>query len=352
MIDRPLVSLIVVTYNSAAKLPEFFAALATTRYSPYEVLVVDNASADGSAAYVAEHHPQARLLANHENTGFGRACNRGARAARGELLVFLNPDVLVTPDWLDILVRHMAEQPDAGIICPQTLYPDEVGLGARGLRLVSVPNAADATPESQAPSLKPQASGVAETGAVPGAALMVRRAAWQALGGFDERYFLYWEDTDLCWRAWLLGWRVLEDLEAYVVHERGGSGGGARWDAERAKNALRTYLKTMRWRMVAPFATRLFATSLAKIVLRRSPGMLGAWAWNWRYLGETLAHRRELARRRRLDPARLERLAAIHERRGWHERRKRRAQTFTAASTFQPGTQMTQIWRDLRRFFS
>jgi N-acetylglucosaminyl-diphospho-decaprenol L-rhamnosyltransferase len=324
MSARPLVSLIVVTYNSAAKLPEFFAALATTRYTPYELLVVDNASGDGSADYMTEKHPQARLLASHENTGFGRACNRGARAANGDLLVFLNPDVIVTPDWLDILVQHMAEQPDAGIICPQTLYPDEVGQATRGLKLVRAANASDCIPLSQAPSLKPQASGVAETAAVPGAALMVRRAAWEQLGGFDERFFMYWEDTELCWRSWLLGWRVLEDLEAHVVHERGGSGGGARWDAERAKNALRTYLKTMRWRRVAPFAARLLATSLAKLVLRRSPGIPGAWAWNWRHLGETLAHRRELARRRRIDPARLERMAAIHELRGRRERRERR----------------------------
>ncbi|MBK9713000.1 MAG: glycosyltransferase family 2 protein [Kouleothrix sp.] len=299
MRSYPLVSLIVVSYNSAAQLPAFFRALDQTRYQPYEVLVVDNASTDGSAALVAREHGRARLLASAENLGFGRACNQGARAAGGELLVFMNADVAVTPDWLSILVRHMAEQPEAAIICPQTLEPDE-----------------------QPPTF--ERSGVAATAAVPGCALMIRRAAWEALGGFDEQYFLYWEDTDLCWRAWLLGWRVLEDLEACVYHERGGSAGGQRWDAERAKNGLRTYLKTMRWRRAAPFTALLAAKTLAKIALRRERGMIAAWAWNWRNLGETLARRREMARRRRIDPAELERLVAIHERRGRAARRSRR----------------------------
>ena len=312
-----MISLIVVAYNSAALLPDFFAAIQETRDANYELLVVDNASSDGTARLVAERYPWARLLASAENAGFGRACNQGARAARGELLVFLNPDVIVTPDWLAILARHMREHPDAGIICPTTLNADER------------PRTNDQRPfreETPGPSslVFGLSSGVADTAAVPGCAMMVRRAAWQQLGGFDERFFLYWEDTELCWRAWLLGWRVLEDLEARVYHERGGSAGAGRWDAERTKNALRTYLKLMRWRRVLPFAALLLAKTLAKIAIRRAPRLAAAWGWNWRHLGETLAWRRELARARRGDVAALERLIAIHERRGRRERRLRR----------------------------
>lgn len=319
--EHPLVSLIVVTYNGVGHLADFFAALAATRYAPYEILVVDNASPDGTARLVAEGYPQARLIANADNRGFGRACNQGGQAARGEYLVFLNPDVIVTPEWLDILVRHMAAQPDAGIICPQTLYPDDRRPTTDDRR--PKVNAGDADSATSSSILGPW-PGVAETAAVPGCALMIRRAAWQALGGFDEAYFLYWEDTDLCWRAWLLGWRVLEDLEAHVYHERGGSAGGGRWDAERTKNALRTYLKTMRWRRALPFMGLSLAKSLAKIALRRAPGLPGAWAWSARHLGETLTRRRELARARRIDPAALERLADIHARRGRAERRARK----------------------------
>jgi N-acetylglucosaminyl-diphospho-decaprenol L-rhamnosyltransferase len=291
----PLVSLIVVTYNSAALLPDFFAALATTKYVPYEVLVVDNASQDGTPQVVSTAYPTARLIANRENLGFGRACNQGARAARGELLVFLNPDVFVTPDWLAILVRRVAEYPAAAIICPTTLYPDQ-----------PVPMATAA---------------VEESAAVPGCAMLMPRAIWQELGGFDEQIFLYWEDTELCWRAWLLGRRVLADLEALVYHERGGSGGGgARWDAEQIKNGLYTYLKLMRWRRALPFVALLAGKTLAKMLLRRQPGLLDAWRWNWRHLGQTLAARRELRHARRGDPAALERRIAAHARRQRSER--------------------------------
>lgn len=297
----PLVSLIVVAYNSAASLPACLDALATTQYAPYELLVVDNASVDGTPQLVAARYPQARLLANRENIGFGRACNQAAQAARGELLVFLNPDVIVTPPWLGTLVARMAAHPDAGIICPSTLYP------------------------GQAP---PPPAPPAATAAVPGCAMLVRRAAWRQLGGFDERYFLYWEDTDLCWRAWLLGWRVLEEFAAHVYHERGGSAGGRCWDAEATKNSLRTYLKTMRWRRVLPFAAALALKSLAKLVLRGQRDLPGAWLWSWRHLGETLALRRELLRARKIDPATLERLVAAHQRRGRRERSARRLMVY------------------------
>jgi GT2 family glycosyltransferase len=314
-----LISLILVTYNSANLLPEFFTALAATRDAEYEVLVIDNASSDGTPQLVAQRYPQARLLANTENGGFGRACNQGARAARGELLVFLNPDVIVTPGWLAILARHMREHPDAGIICPTTLDIDDKRLGIGEWR-----SGVHRDRVSQSPIPSPQPPTVAATAAVPGCAMKVRRAAWEQLGGFDEQFFLYWEDTELCWRAWVLGWRVLEDFEAHVYHERGGSAGDRRWGQERTKNALRTYLKLMRWRRALPFAALLLAKTLVKIAIRREPGLLAAWGWNWRHLAETLAWRRELAHLRRADIAALERLIAIHERRGRRERRERR----------------------------
>src|SRR5512134_1804075 len=87
---RPLASLIVVAYNSANLLPACLQALAETKDVSYEVIVVDNASRDGTPDLIAERYPDVRLLTSRENLGFGRACNQGARMARGDLLVFLN----------------------------------------------------------------------------------------------------------------------------------------------------------------------------------------------------------------------------------------------------------------------
>jgi len=258
----PLVSLIVVTYQSATLMPAFFEVLAQTRYPNYEVLVVDNASGDGIAEVVARLRPETRVICNRQNVGFGRACNQGAQAAQGDVLVFLNADVLTTPDWLDNLVA----QPDVAVLCPTTLYPGQT-------------------------RPKPTAA-FAESAAVPGCAMVMPRWAWQALGGFDERIFLYWEDTELCWRAWLHGWRVLVDLEAEVYHERGGSGGGQRWDAEQMKNGIYTHLKLLRWRMVVPFLLSSAVKTVAKRVLRGQHGLHESWCWNWRHLGVTLSQRR------------------------------------------------------------
>jgi GT2 family glycosyltransferase len=298
MSEHPLISLIIVTYNSAAQLPGCLAAIAATTYPHYEVLIVDNASSDGTPRLIAERFQQVRLLANSANVGFGRACNQGARAARGDVLVFLNPDVIVTPDWLTILVRHLTERPDAAALCPTTLYPDQP------------PRVSEAPVE--------------ETAAVPGCAIVTTRAAWQTLGGFDEQIFLYWEDTELCWRAWLLGWRVLADLHAQVYHERGSSASGQRWDAEQTKNSLYTYLKLMRWRRTIPFAAQLAVKTAIKFALRRDPALLAAWAWNWQHLGETMARRREVRQARHGDPAALERRITAHERRRRRERKERR----------------------------
>lgn len=303
MNTSPLVSLILVTYNSRALLEPFFAALGETRYAPYEVIVVDNASTDETVAYLTTQQPQVRVLAHPANLGFGRACNQGARIARGDLLIFLNPDVIVTPGWLEPLVQDMAAYPQVGIMCPATLYPDQ-------------------SPSELSGSLR-------ELATVPGCAMVVRRAAWEELCGFDEHMFLYWEDTDLCWRAWLQGWRVVEDQRSFVYHERGGSTRGRRWDAELTKNSLYSYLKLMRWRRVIPFALLLAAKTLVKLLLLRDPALLQAWGWNARHLGETLRRRRSLTRRN-ADLQALERMIDRQNRRLALERRARRRLSTTS----------------------
>ena len=297
MIEQPfpLVSLIVITYNSVDLLPRFLAALATTEYAPYELIIVDNNSTDGTLEYLAGQNCDMRVIASPHNEGFGRACNRGAALTQGAILVFLNPDVAVTPGWLQGLVASSQACPDA-LICPTTLYPGEQPQPVAGLQQVA---------------------------AIPGAALLVRREVWNALGGFDPHMFLYWEDAELCWRAWLLGFRVLADRGTFVYHERGGSAGKQRWDAERTKNSLRTYLKLMRWQTVAVLALVLAVKTLVKYGRWRDPALLAAWHWNFRHLGLTLAERRAITARRTGDPVALERRIRELERRLRVERRAR-----------------------------
>lgn len=276
--DRPLVSAIVVAHDSADVLPACLTALAETDYPSLDVLVVDNASNDASAQ-VAGGRAGVRLVHAGENLGFGRACNLGARSANGDVLVFLNPDVVVTPAWLNPLVEHLHTEPDVAILCPTTVRPDEDV--APVARLEDCPNLA-------------------------GAAMALAKPMWEWLGGFDEQIFLYWEDTDLCWRTWLGGRRVVKDHESIVCHQRGGSGGGLRWSAEQVKNGLYVHLKLMPWVHIARFGARMAAKTALRLAQQRDPALLGAWAWNLAHLPDTLRRRRDSlagvpsARRRRL----------------------------------------------------
>jgi GT2 family glycosyltransferase len=150
---NPLVSLVLVTYNSDRELTACMDALAGLDYEPFEVIVVDNASQDDSVA-VAQARAGVEVIVNARNEGFGAACNLGAARAGGELIMFLNPDIVMTPGCLTTLVAHLRERPDAGIICPTVL----------------------SSHETLSP---PQGEVVSESGAVPGCSLMVTRRAWR-----------------------------------------------------------------------------------------------------------------------------------------------------------------------------
>ena len=247
-----MISLIVVTYNSAHLLPAFAAALAADTQAPaYELIIVDNASHDQPWLVL----PQAHWIRLTHNVGFGQACNQGAAQAMGTYFVFLNPDVIVSPGWLKQLHTHLQQHADVALIAPETLYPDET----RTLH-----------------------AGIADRPTLPGAALMVSRPHWQALGGFDEAIFLYWEDTDLCWRAQRRGYRTVVACDTAVIHQRGGSGGGAqRWLSEYTKNGLYVHLKLQPWSHIVWFIFRQCMAWPVHIIRGSSPQLWQALCWNF-----------------------------------------------------------------------
>ena len=210
MTDRPLVSIALVTYNDERFLPEYLERLDATTYEPRELIVIDNGSTDTTLELLRARGNRLNLIENAPSVGFGAACNQAAELAKGEFLVFMNADVWVTPEWLAQLVNRMLEHADAGIVSPVTL-PVYKGV-------------------------EPAEQPYRDVAAVPGCSMMVRRSAWDELGGFEPHFFLTWEDTELCWRARLAGWRVLEDLEAHVWHL--GRGSWRRWAAEELHNGL------------------------------------------------------------------------------------------------------------------
>jgi GT2 family glycosyltransferase len=284
MITSPAASLIIINYNGADLLPDCIESVLPTLRAQDELLVVDNASTDTSLAVLARFADVIRIVPLPRNIGFGRACNLGSAAARGDLLVFLNPDVTFPHNWRAPLVHAAWSDPRIALLCPQTLLPGS-------------------------PDPCTSGSEVEEHATVPGCCLAVRRDAWLALGGFDEAFFLYWEDIELCWRAWLLGWRVVTARRSWVYHQKSAitaRRGG--WDAERMRNSMYTYLKLMRWPVVLQYMMRLLVITAIKSLRDPSlaPHLALAWWWNIAHLKRTLLLRHAIAARRIGSYSRLE----------------------------------------------
>ena len=172
-----------------------------------------------------------RLVANPENVGFGRACNQGARETRAPFVLFLNPDATLGPGALEALVRLLETRPRVGIVGPRTRSANgdiQVSTGAdlslvsewRQRRLVLGVFRRDARALAEADARHAVEH---EPGWVSGACLLARREAFDAVSGFDERFFLYEEDADLCRRVRAAGWQVVFTPEAEATHAKGRS---------------------------------------------------------------------------------------------------------------------------------
>lgn len=213
---KPTVSIILVVYNGRPYLKACLDSLRRTLPAGAEVVVVDNNSTDGSAALVRERMPEARLLVNETNRGFAAACNQGAAAARGEILVFLNQDTRAEPGWLEPLLAPF-QDPEVGLTTPTILSMDDperiqsCGQDVHSTGLVFARNFG-------APKAALVGPSPADVAAVSGAAFAIRRAVWEELGGFCETFYMYYEETDLSWRARRAGYRCLHVPESVIYH--------------------------------------------------------------------------------------------------------------------------------------
>ncbi len=226
------IHVIIVTYNSKSHILPCLAALpAAFGPTPFVVTVVDNASTDGTPTLVSDVAPHVRLIPLAENTGWARAINLAASLEAGDLLL-LNPDTVPLPESLDVLARSLYARPRAGAVGPALLTPagnvypesarshptlwheftDKSGLVRRfpGHRVWGRYHIGQDLRSRPVPVLS-------------GAALLVRRTAWDEVGGLDERFWLYAGDTDLCRRLWEAGWTCVYSPQARVLHHRGGS---------------------------------------------------------------------------------------------------------------------------------
>ncbi len=196
----------------------------------HEVIVVDNGSTDGSGTMVRTRHPGVHLVENGENVGFVRATNQGIALSRGQYVLLLNSDTVAPPGSLARMVAFMEDYPDAGAVGPKLVNPDgsfqasyahfptlvSESLSAFGLnrRLYG--------PYHPSPPPRPdERPGPVDW--VPGACLLLRRKALEDVGPLDEGFWMYSEDTDLCYRLHRAGWKVYYLPDVEIVHFGGAS---------------------------------------------------------------------------------------------------------------------------------
>jgi N-acetylglucosaminyl-diphospho-decaprenol L-rhamnosyltransferase len=186
--------------------------------SPKQVIVVDNASADGTVELVRKEFPEVALVELQENVGFGRAVNAGAEAGGGAAIVLVNNDVLVAPGFVDAIVAPLAS-PAVGMVAGLTTMPDTELVDGFGIEL-------DRTLAAYNRARKALVGTPAGRLAMPsGGAAAYRRRAWEAVGGFDEALFAYGEDVDLGLRMRAAGWEAAEAPSARGVHLGGATAG-------------------------------------------------------------------------------------------------------------------------------
>jgi N-acetylglucosaminyl-diphospho-decaprenol L-rhamnosyltransferase len=270
----PSLSVVVVNWNGAAYLG---ACLDSARGAGRELIVVDNASSDASRALVRERHPDVVLLSNERNVGFAAAANRGLAAARGPFVLFLNPDARANDGAIDAALAVVRARPEVGL----------VGVAQRDASGALTPTVEPFF--SLAALRRPWHRRVRAPGGdhpvdidwCHGAFLLGRRDELAALGGFDEAYFLYAEDMDLCFRVHGSGKRVVYLPQVSIVHD--GNRAGATLLGERRAAAIFASCLVFHRRRRGRAATALLRV-LATIAF-------GLRALSYRIAGSPLAER-------------------------------------------------------------
>ncbi len=285
-------SIIVVSYGTREMTLACLASIVReTRAAAYEVLVVDNASPDGSAEAIAAAHPSFRHLPQMRNLGFAAANNLAAELAQGEYLLLLNPDTVVLDGAIDKLVAFARRRPQAGIWGGRTLFGDGSlnpsscwrrqslwNLFCRGVGLAML------FPDS--PLFHSEGYGgwkrdsEREVDVVTGCLLLIGRTLWRALGGFAPEFFMYGEDADLCLRARTLGARPAITPEATIVHYGGATEQNSARKNKRILAAKALLIRHHTWRVLRPMALALLA--LRPAIKAAAAREHSVWSEVWR----------------------------------------------------------------------
>ncbi len=233
---KPLLSIVIVNWNTEIQLRECLASVVNNNESiPTEVIVVDNCSADRSCEMCGSEFPNVKLIINECNVGFARANNTAIRASSGDFIMLLNPDTQVRPNTMSRMIEFMRDNPSAGVVGPKIIEPNgEIQGSARkfpSLRTAFLGRTSflrkifgsSSVATDEIPCLAHKSDDALEVDWVNGACMFVRKEAIEQTGLLDEKFFMYWEDADWCFRIIKSGWKVFWLPTAEILHLTGES---------------------------------------------------------------------------------------------------------------------------------
>jgi len=273
---NPLLSILVLNYNGKHLLPDCLNSISNQNFNDYELVIIDNNSGDGSATYIKENFPKAKLIENPENFGFAKGNNIGIKACKGEWIFFLNNDTVLEQDCLEFLTKHIANRETEQLVfMPLMLkadFPEQVDSAGDMLYPWGYAYRYENILANE--FLKFKEIDLACCGAA-----IFNRELLEKLSGFDEDFFLYYEDVDLSLRARHSGAKICLIPQAKVLHKGSATIG--------RKNSLRLYyiernrfwtkLKNFPLSTLLKYAPHSFICSMFSLVVWTRRGFLDSW---------------------------------------------------------------------------
>lgn len=299
---QPDLSIIIINWNTCDLLANCLDSIAHTRGDlDLEIIVIDNASDDGSQAMIRQRYPHVRLIANQANTGFARANNQGLAVSQGRYSLLLNSDTIVLPGSLPALVDIADNYTDSGIIGCKLLNSD----GSLQESWASFPTfwSEILGRNFRAGRLVDETHHLYDVDWVGGACLLVRPAAIEAVGGLDESFFMYSEEVDWCFRMRQQGWQVYYLASAKIIHLGGGSASRASTTQliRLYESKIRFFAKhygtwqatLLRYSLVFVNILSIFRRTVVSILQQPGQEAIHPWvAARWQFIGHLVRGRR------------------------------------------------------------
>lgn len=300
MSEPKLVSIIIVNWNGKHHLQKCLPSIYSNGYKRIEVIIVDNSSSDGSQEFIRTEFPQVKLVVNTSNEGFAKTNNIGIKVSSGEYVLFLNNDTLVTPNFLVELLKSIEENPLIGCVQAKILWMSKKthldSIGAFLTMTGFLYHYRYLCPDEKKYDKR------INLFSAKGACMLIRRKVLEKVGLFDEDFFAYYEETDLCHRIWISGYKVVYEPKSVIYHSIGGTSNGmdnAFIQYHSFKNRVCSLIKNLSLvylLQILPLHLILYQCAALGYLLQGRIAVCmalqrGLW-WNTVHLSETLVKRR------------------------------------------------------------